>query len=132
MSNLRKLLLGIGPVFILGVIVGSMLARAHTAQASSAACGDKGTLHHITIENDRVSPEFTDGKVSDTIQITNQDFVTRKIAFGFHVGHAAYDGVTEKLHTQHQSFKLTLNQTGQFHFHAHNHNEAMGYYNAAE
>jgi hypothetical protein len=131
MLKSRKLLLGIGVTLVVGVIIGSMLAGAHKARASTAVCGGKGVLHQVTIKNDQVSPEFTDGKLCDRLEITNQDHVTREVAFGGHQVHVPYNGVAEKSLNQNQSFTLILNLAGQFHFHDHEHDEVMGYFNVS-
>ena len=56
----------------------------------------------------------------------NIDPTTREIAFGPHAQHVPYDGVAERILSQGQSFTITLNQTGNFQWHDHVHDDLTG------
>lgn len=62
-------------------------------------------------------PETTNANLCDSITFTNYDNITREIAFGPHEDHVPYDGVAEKLLNKGQSFTITANQAGSYHFH---------------
>lgn len=62
----------------------------------------------------------------DTLTFTNKDAIAREIAFGPHEHHVPYDGVAERVLNKNQSFTVTLNQTGNFRWHDHLHDEVEG------
>lgn len=131
--KLRKILLIGGPVIAVVIIAGALMAWTHQTSAHANACGDSsGKVLQVTIKDGQASPQISDGQLCDRITFTNQDNVTREIAFGPHENHLAYDGIADKFLNKNQSFTITLNQPGTFHFHDHLHDEAMGYFNVAK
>lgn len=91
-------------------------------------CSKKLKSHTVTIENSTPSPKTTKATLCDTLTITNKDNKTRKIAFGKHDHHQAYDGVAEKILEKGQSFTVTLNEAGSFKFHDHFEDKTIGYF----
>lgn len=90
-----------------------------TKRGEAAQCGQPQAAHKITIAHDVMKPRQTAGKVCDTLTITNTDNTVRRIAFGRHNQHRAYDGVTEKSLKNGESFTVTLNQAGTYTIHDH-------------
>ncbi len=126
-SKLQKITLisvVVGLVFVGGL--GLFTSQAH-AKVNGCSPG-KGAVHQVTIKNNRVSPQFTEGILCDKIEITNLDNNTLEISFGPHEHHIAYDGVNEKFLNKNQSFTLTLSQLGMYHFHDHLNESIMGYF----
>ena len=70
-----------------------------------------------------MKPQITSANRCDTLTIRNSDPETRKIGFGEHDHHSAYDGVTERVLRQGESFTITLRDEGTYHFHDHYHDE---------
>ena len=95
-----------------------------TAQAD--ACTKTGELHQMIIEHDVVTPSRITTNRCDRLQITNLDTQTRRIGFGEHDHHQAYNGVDDVILQKGKSLKVTLTQTGEFHFHDHYHEETAG------
>lgn len=91
-------------------------------------CSNKLKKHNATIENGTIQPKNTKAALCDTLTITNKDNKTRKIAFGKHNRHQAYDGVAEKILEKGQSFTITLNEAGSFMFHDHFEDAVAGYF----
>ncbi|MFI5271211.1 MAG: cupredoxin domain-containing protein [Candidatus Saccharimonadales bacterium] len=114
-------LVGIGILVVL--IVG--IYNSSKAKASDV-CPHIGKTYTVTIKDSVISPKNTDAKKCDQITFLNKDNVTRNIAFGPHEHHVPYDGVTERLLDQNQSFTITLVSVGQYHFHDHFHDELTG------
>lgn len=113
--------------FILaGIAVFAVTTGLHSRHPNGAACQSTPTQHVVTIQHDTMSPTHIDGKLCDTLQIKNLDNVSRAIAFGDHDHHVPYDGVTERVLDKNESFTITLNQTGAYHFHDHFHDEVTG------
>lgn len=102
--------------------------RGASAQCESAASHS----YNVMIMDDKVSQPNITGNLCDTITFTNMDHQTREIAFGPHEDHVAYDGVPEKILNQNQSFTITLNQAGSFHWHDHEHDEVEGYFTVSK
>ncbi|MEO6513921.1 MAG: cupredoxin domain-containing protein [Candidatus Saccharimonadales bacterium] len=114
----------------IGVIAGSVLVSnkmltAHS-EASAMTCKVTGKTIDVRIQNDVMSPRVITAHRCDTLVIKNLDPVTREIGFGEHDSHKAYDGVTEKVIRQNESFTVTLIQAGSYHFHDHFHDEVEG------
>ncbi len=84
-----------------------------------AKCAQKGQQHIVILKNDKATPSHTDGKLCDTLKITNEDATGRLVAFGQHDHHQPYDGVTEQGLEKEQSLTVTMNKTGTFEFHDH-------------
>lgn len=91
-----------------------------------AACPVHGQQHVVKIQANKLRPQHTQGRLCDTLTITNEDDVIRLVAFGPHEHHTPYDGVTEKILEQHQSLTIVLNQAGTYGFHDHFHDEVTG------
>lgn len=123
----RKVLWGAGfaalalAVIALAIFGGSRLLGSHATGA--AACKQTGPQHVATIKDNAVHPGTVTGKRCDTLKIVNADAITREIGFGNHDHHQPYDGVAERLLRQGESLTITLNQTGDYHFHDHFHDE---------
>lgn len=130
-TNHGKYLLIASAVLTIGLVGMGLVGYTRFTQAAATSSCASGTqvTHQVVFKDSHVSPEFTDGKLCDKITITNQDNVTREVAFGAHDKHGSYDGVTEKFLNQNQSFTLSFNKVGMFHFHDHIHDEVMGYFN---
>lgn len=100
---------------------------------SSEQCKGKSvTKHQANIENDQVSPKNTEGKLCDTLTITNLDKQTRDIAFGKHDEHIEYDGVIEEPVAPGKSLTVTLNKTGSYLFHDHDDETVGGTFTVTE
>ena len=89
-------------------------------------CAHKGTDHKVIIKNGSVAPAHIDGKLCDTMSVTNTDNVLRYIAFGRHDEHQPYDGITEKTIEKDQGFTVTMDEVGSYKFHDHLHDEVQG------
>jgi hypothetical protein len=57
---------------------------------------------------------------------------TREIGFGVHDKHVAYDGISERILNQDESFTITLDKTGRYHWHDHFHDEVEGYFSVTK
>ncbi|HKR81512.1 MAG TPA: hypothetical protein VJR27_00760 [Candidatus Saccharimonadales bacterium] len=90
------------------------------------ACQSQGAQHMVVIQDGQVTPAHTEAKLCDTLTITNNDNVGRVMAFGVHEQHQPYDGVTEQMLHQGDSFTVTLNRSGTYTFHDHLHDEVIG------
>lgn len=115
-------------IFIVAVAGAAMALGLSAGQPTANGCkaGTDSRTYQVVIKADKVSPGTTQARMCDRLTITNEDPVTRLIAFGPHEHHVPYDGVTERLLTQNQSLTITLNQTGAFLFHDHLHDEVQG------
>lgn len=88
-------------------------------------CHPHQTNHTIIVKDDKAIPSATEGKLCDTLTITNLDNETREMAFGLHEKHTPYDGMSEKMLAQGESFTVTLVQIGSFKIHDHIHDEVQ-------
>lgn len=110
-------------------IIGISAVIGFNNRGASAQCESAVThSYKAMIMDGKVSDPQINGKLCDTITFTNMDHLAREIAFGPHEDHVAYDGVPEKVLNQNQSFTITLNQAGSFHWHDHEHDEVEGYF----
>lgn len=110
-------------------VLGIGLALGLSQGRSSALCnGRTGTSRTVTIQQNKPSISTVTGALCDRLTFMNKDNITRGIAFGVHDDHVAYDGISEKYLNQNQSFTITLNQVGTFHWHDHLHDEVEGYF----
>jgi len=116
----------VGLILVSGaVIAGTLYLSNHFLSDNKAKppaivkCSNKGIAHIVTIQNETATPKHTDGKLCDTLTITNNDNRVRLMAFGEHENHQPYDGVTEQELHKGQSLTVTLNQAGTFVFHDH-------------
>lgn len=101
-------------------------AQDATAKAAVVDCKVRGASHVVLIQNDKPNPQHTNGKLCETLTITNADNEIRLMAFGPHENHQPYDGITEKVLGPNQSFTVVLNEVGTYHFHDHIHDEVTG------
>lgn len=119
-------------IWLLGLIVGVLLLGGIfmiAGPGASATCRGKNSVDYTEIiQNSKISMPTIHGKQCDTITFVNKDHITREIAFGPHEDHVPYDGIGEKILNQNQRFTITLNQTGTFHWHDHEHDEVSGYF----
>jgi hypothetical protein len=127
MNRRTSIALGIFIVVVIVLALGIGLMSGHSA---GSTCQGSGTVarHTIVITNSKVSDDKIQGKLCDTLTITNDDAVIREVAFGPHEHHVPYDGVAERLLSKGQSLTITLNQAGSFHWHDHIHDEVEGYF----
>jgi plastocyanin len=115
-------------VFVV-LLASVLLTFGHGTGSGAGKCADtKSAAYTVAIQNNRVSLTDIHGKLCDTVTFINKDKITREIAFGPHEDHVPYDGVGEKFLNQNQRFTITLNQTGTFHWHDHEHDEVSGYF----
>lgn len=98
----------------------SQYANAHFG------CRPGTPSHVVSIQGDSVLPAHTAAAKCDTMTITNLDDTRRLMAFGHHDDHVPYDGIKERYLTKDQSITVTLDQTGEFLFHDHLHDEVQG------
>lgn len=117
MQKRGLILLSVATLVLAGSIFG--IAFANRNSVSDDSCSEKGKAYAVRIENDQMSPSKISAELCDTLTITNKDDKTRKIGFGAHDQHVAYDGVSEKIISKDESFTITLNKTGTYHFHDH-------------
>lgn len=96
-----------------------LLAPSNSSRPTIADCKVQRQNHKAVILNNSISPALTRASLCDTLTIINNDETVRLIAFGPHDDHQPYDGVAEKELSKGQSFTITLNQIGTFHFHDH-------------
>lgn len=82
----------------------------------TGACHDIKTNHQIIIVHGAISPTQITAHLCDTLSFTNQDSVTRTIAFGTYTKPAPYVGQTGVIMRKGLSETITLNQTGTFTF----------------
>lgn len=130
MKQLKYLgILLVGVAICAGLAIGISKLAGHAEKASAdntATCTKKGQNHTVIINNSAVIPVNTSAKLCDTLTIKNTDSQVRLMAFGEHDHHEPYDGVTERVLDQNQSFTVTLNQAGTFKFHDHLDDSAQG------
>lgn len=123
-------------VWLLGLVVLVLAAGGFFAMSqgsSDPGCRHTtGDAHTVVISNSKPSTSHVYGKLCDTLTFRNKDDITREIAFGNHDHHVPYDGVAEKVLNQNQSFTVTLNQVGTFHWHDHEHDEVEGYFTVSK
>lgn len=130
---MKRILVGVAAILGIVLVIGStiylsnkFLAKSSSEVPSSSSCQGNSVSHTVTIKNNHVSPEHTDGTICDTLTITNSDESIRLIAFGQHDNHVSYDGVTQKTLDKNQSLMVTFNQTGTFTFHDHFEDSVQG------
>ena len=114
---------------VLIVLAFAMSFVASSADTSNNACQGKASkIYTVNIKNSKPSTSQINAKLCDRLTFRDLDHVTREIAFGAHENHVPYDGVAERVLNQNQGFTITLNQTGTFHWHDHEHDEVEGYF----
>jgi plastocyanin len=122
-------------VLLIIVVVGGALFVAFSGGKQSAngcRAGETSAVHKATIRDGKVSNDHIYGKVCDTITITNKDAMSREIAFGNHDHHVPYDGVTERVLGENESFTITLDKAGSYHWHDHLHDEVEGFFTVTQ
>ncbi|MGH7241146.1 MAG: hypothetical protein ACREGB_02505 [Candidatus Saccharimonadales bacterium] len=124
----RKTTFGLLAAIGLIVIVAGFFIFSSRDKSNDICKGKTGQTYSVNIKNSKPSNATIHGKMCDHITYKNLDNVTREIAFGPHENHIPYDGVAERFLNQNQSFTITLNQTGSFHWHDHIHDEVEGYF----
>lgn len=130
-TRFRRSLLIVG-VFIAVIAVALVVARLSSAyfnqQYSSEhhGCQAGAPGHAVVIRGGAVEPAHTTATKCDTMTITNQDDTPRLMAFGVHASHVPYDGIAERYLLKDQTMTVTLDQTGEFLFHDHLHDEVQG------
>lgn len=123
-----NIVLGVGSLIAVLAIGGVLLlGKSHGTADGTCASGPPIT-HQVVIQNDKTSPATTEGKLCDKITFTNKDNISREIGFGPHEHHEPYDGVGERVISKDQSFTITLNKAGTYHYHDHLHDEVEGYF----
>lgn len=120
---------GIGIIVAAGVIYGATKISSHYLskdKTEAVSCGVQHVDHKVIIQDNKMNPEHTDGKLCDTLTIQNDDDRLRWIAFGEHEHHTPYDGVTTRQLKKGESFTITLNKVGDYKFHDHLQDETAG------
>ena len=128
----NKLIIGVAVLVGLSLGVASM--QLLNGKSTADACrGTQGHSYSVMIMDSKVEPAGTvQAKLCDSITFTNMDDIAREIAFGPHEDHVPYDGVAEKVLNKDQSFTITLNQLGSFHWHDHVHDEVEGFFTVSK
>lgn len=125
----NKLGYSIAATIVAGVLIFGVATIVRQGSSSAnAPCISNGATHTVTIKKDKATPAETEAARCDTLIITNEDAVTRIIAFGDHDKHVVYDGVEKKELARGDSVRVTLDQAGRFHFHDHLQDEVEGYF----
>jgi hypothetical protein len=106
-----------GVVFLSLSLSGNYLGSKR--EKTGIECQQIGTEHFVNIKDNKMEPKETRASLCDKLTVTNQDNKLRRIAFGEHDQHVAYNGVIEKILRQDQSFTVVLNESGTFTFHDH-------------
>lgn len=116
-----------GAAIVVATVVLANLSLMRTAEApATAKCDKQGTNHLVMIQDDTLSMPNTVAKLCDTLTIMNNDSRIRIIAFGQHDQHVAYDGVTEQVLAESQSFTVVMNKLGTYTFHDHTEEAVAG------
>lgn len=119
----------VGIAICAGLAIGVSALIGHTKKIAvnqMAMCTEKGQSRLVIIKEGLAVPASTNARLCDTLTIKNTDAQIRLMAFGVHDNHQPYDGVTEKVLDENQSFTVTLNQPGSFKFHDHLDDSAQG------
>ncbi len=95
-------------------------------------CQQIGQEHFVQAKDNKMQPEVINAKLCDKLTVTNNDDRLRRIAFGVHDKHTAYNGVVEKILRKDQSFSVVLNEPGEYTFHDHLQEETAGSFIVAE
>jgi hypothetical protein len=127
----RRPLIILGALVVIAVVAlsAALLSTAYFDQQYADAhygCRPGAPNHMVTIQGNSVLPAHTNAAKCDTMTITNLDDTRRLMAFGHHDDHVPYDGIKERYLTKDQSITVTLDQTGEFLFHDHLHDEVQG------
>lgn len=109
------------------IIVAALIAYAALAKPGPV-CAQTGQDHTVSISNNRPNSANITAHLCDELTFVNNDNLTREVAFGPHENHVPYDNVAEKFLNKDQSFTITLNKVGTYHWHDHLHDEVQGYF----
>lgn len=131
---LKKIFIVVIAIIGVGVVIGGVIylsakyldKQTRNTAANVDCIGKTGVNHEVVIENDVVVPKVTNGKLCDTMTITNKDDKEREMAFGQHSNHVAYDGITEQELAKDKSLTVTFNKTGEYIFHDHHQDTVRG------
>ena len=105
-----------------------MLPNKSSADVCAKPSGNSQS-YSVMIMNGKVEPNGTvQARLCDTLTFTNMDNISREVAFGAHEDHVPYDGVAERVLNKDQSFTITLNKAGTYHWHDHLHDEVEGFF----
>jgi hypothetical protein len=131
LHRFRKPLVILGALIIVAVVAlfASWLSAAYFNRQYADAhngCQSGRPSHIVTVQGNSVLPAHTNAAKCDTMTITNLDDTGRLMAFGHHDDHIPYDGIKERYLVKGQSVNVTLDQTGEFLFHDHLHDEVQG------
>lgn len=113
-------------------VAGYIADKYLTGEREKSLCHGVGAAHRVSISGNAMRPHQTRAARCDTLTITNNDTALRRIAFGQHDRHQAYDGVTEKVLKKGENLTVTLNQTGTFTLHDHLHDEVTGEFTVSD
>lgn len=132
MKRAKIAILGVVALLIMVAIASVVVLLASKALGTPAhhnetvTCTGTDTDYIVTIQNSQLSINDIHAHRCDKLTVINEDKTLRLMAFGQHDHHQSYDGVTEKVLAQGQSFSVVLDQTGSFTFHDHLHDEVQG------
>lgn len=113
-------------IVVLLAVVAAVYSASNHYLTKQNSCSGQHKTWLVKIQNDHVQPLETNSHRCDKLTILNLDKAEREMAFGQHEHHVAYDGVTERLLNQGQSFTVTLDQKGSFVFHDHFNDDVSG------
>lgn len=95
-------------------------------------CQQIGQEHFVEVKDNKIKPDIINAKLCDKLAVTNKDDKLRRISFGVHNQHTAYNGVIEKILRKDQNFSVVLNESGEFTFHDHLQEETSATFIVAE
>lgn len=98
------------------------------SNVSTASCKTTGKQYTVVFSHNHASPEDINARLCDKLTFINRDNTVREIAFGPHEQHEPYDGIDAKLLRYNQSFTITLNAQGMYHYHDHFHDVLFGHF----
>ncbi len=98
----------------------------NTNKAKPICPSGQRSSHEVIVQNGNVSPSNTIAPLCDTLTITNLDDAPIVLAFGLHIDHKSYDGISERFLTKGQRLTITLIQSGSFIFHDHIQDKIQG------
>ena len=113
------LFIAIAGVVLFTVVVLSGNYLGGKKEKTGVECQQIGQEHFVEAKDNKMQPEVINAKLCDKLTVTNKDDKLRRIAFGVHDQHIAYNGVIEKILRKDQSFTIVLNEPGEFTFHDH-------------
>lgn len=116
---MKKQLLALGLVFVIGCAGVGVAVLLTNNSAYPASCKTVGTVHAVTIRNDKPSQAHITAHRCDRLKIINEDSKPREMAFGKHDDHIPYDGITERVLKQKESFSVILDKSGDYLVHDH-------------